>query len=218
MGCIIGTYIDNKENIASIGIGAMIIFIAMVFVAGIAASVLVQTSTQLEMQALETGYDTVEEVSSGIRVDGIEGYNISGSITKMAVEISARAGSPDIDIGQAVLEISDSSTKHIVRYGNTLTSIDSLSGDLFDGASWPTSDSEFYVVVFQDADDSCSQDNPVINFGDHVVVAVNTTAVFTTGISPSTDVFGLVVPEIGAAGIIGFKSPSSFADTVMELQ
>lgn len=208
--------IINKN--ASMGIGGMIIFIAMVLVAGIAASVLIQTSTELEMQSLKTGSDTIEEVSSGVRVESIEGYNTSGKISKMAVEISTRAGSPDIDLGQAVVELSDSSAKYIMRYGNSLTDISDVNGDLFGGATWPTSSTSFNVIVFQDADSSCTQDNPVINFGDHSVIAINTTAVFTTGVNPSTDVFGLVVPEIGAPGIIGFKTPSSFSDTVMELQ
>ena len=132
---------------ASMGIGGMIVFIAMVFVAGVAASVLIQTSTELEMQALDTGAETIDEVSSGVKVESIEGYNISGKVAKMAVEISTRAGSPDIDLGQAVVELSDSSAKYIIRYGNSLTEISDVNGDLFGGATWPTSSTSFNIVV-----------------------------------------------------------------------
>ncbi|NHJ40547.1 MAG: hypothetical protein FK731_10990, partial [Asgard group archaeon] len=58
----------RKKDVGSIGIGAMIVFIAMVLVAGIAASVLIQTSTTLESQAMATGRETTEEVSGGIAV------------------------------------------------------------------------------------------------------------------------------------------------------
>ena len=57
-----------RKNVGSMGIGAMIIFIAMVLVAGIAASVLVQVANTLQMQALYTGQETIDEVATGIAV------------------------------------------------------------------------------------------------------------------------------------------------------
>ena len=90
----------KNEKIASIGIGAMIVFIAMVLVAGIAASVLVQTSSRLETQGLKTGHETISEVASGIKVESIDGFNTSGKIVKMVVGITSNAGSPSIDLAR----------------------------------------------------------------------------------------------------------------------
>ena len=45
---------------ASIGIGTIVIFIAMVLVAGIAASVIIQTMNSMEQQAMRTGQETTE--------------------------------------------------------------------------------------------------------------------------------------------------------------
>ncbi|MEF8879856.1 MAG: flagellin [Candidatus Thermoplasmatota archaeon] len=219
MGCkptslLLKKFVNNRA--ASIGIGAMIVFIAMVLVAGIAASVLVQTSTMLEDQALKTGSQTTTEVASGITVEGIEGYNSSGSITKMAVEIKAHAGSPDIDLSETVVEISDSSNKYILTYDSgTFTDNGSIDGDIF-SASFPSSaTTNFGLIVLQDADDSCTSDTPIINFGDHIVIAIGD--VFT-GLEPRTDVFGAVIPEEGSPGIIGFRTPESFTDPILELQ
>jgi flagellin FlaB len=206
----------DRKDFGSIGIGAMIVFIAMVLVAGIAASVLVQTSTRLEMQGLKTGQETVAEVASGLKVLAVEGFNTSGSITKMAVEISSRAGSPDIDLEQAIIEISDSSNKYVLTYGSSLTNITTINGDLFTNGQFGTA-STFGITVLQDADNSCIETSPVLNFGDHVVLGIDTNAVFS-GLSPRTDVEGLVISEEGAPGIIGFTTPSSYVLDVMELQ
>jgi len=61
------------KNFASIGIGAMIVFIALVLIAGISASVFVQTAGFVEFRAMETGKQTTAEVATGIKVIDIEG-------------------------------------------------------------------------------------------------------------------------------------------------
>jgi flagellin FlaB len=206
----------KRKDIASVGIGAMIVFIAMVLVAGIAASVLIQTSTRLEMQALRTGQETIAEVASGLKVESIEGYNTSGSVIKMAIEIASRAGAPDVDLSQAVIEISDSSKKYVLTYGGSLCNTSTIEGNIFTVGNFGGAN-DFDIIVLQDADESCTQASPVINFGDHVILAVDTSSVFG-GLSPRTDVSGFVVSEEGAPGIIGFTTPSSYTNSIMDLQ
>jgi flagellin FlaB len=215
MGKITEKIIKGKDG-GSVGIGAMIVFIAMVLVAGISASVLIQTSTRLEMQALRTGQETIAEVASGLKVEAIEGHNTSGLVTKMALEISSRAGSPDVDLAQTVIEISDSGKKYVLTYGGSLCNTSTIEGSVFTVGNFGDAD-DFDIIVLQDADSSCTQSNPIINFGDHVILAVDTSSVFG-GLSPRTDVSGLVISEEGAPGIIGFTTPSSYTKPVMELQ
>jgi archaellin len=139
----------------------------------------------------------------------------------MAVEIKPRAGSPDIDLSQTVIEISDASTKHLLRHsGNSATTASSVNGALFNVSNFGTS-TAFDVIVLQDADNSVSSDT-VINFGDHVVLAIDTSAIFSSnsGLSPRSDISGVVISEEGVPGIIGFTTPSSYtsAKQIMELQ
>jgi len=207
---------SESNDTASIGIGALIVFIAIVLVAGIAASVLVQTSTQLEMQALQTGQETITEVSSGVKVEGVSGHNTSGTIDKIGIEITIKAGSSDIDLGETIIEITDSFTKNVLNYNNNFTNQSSINGSIFDNGDFGDS-TRFGIIVLQDADESCTQSNPIINYGDHVVISIDTIKLFN-GMAPRTDVSGLVICEEGSAGIIGFTVPASVSDTIISLQ
>ena len=208
-----------KENKGSIGIGAMIVFIAMVLVAGIAASVLIQTSTTLESRALATGRETTVEVSTGVHVVGISGNNSSGVIQHLAIMIRTRAGSEEIDLAQAVIEISNSTTKNFLTYDDTTCILaDWINGTIFNDSNYPADATHFTVIVLEDADGSCSSPNSaVINSGDYVVLGVNTQLCFN-GLTPRQDIWGLVIPEDGSPGVIHFRCPSSFTEDVIELQ
>lgn len=211
-----------KENKGSIGIGAMIVFIAMVLVAGIAASVLIQTSTKLESQALATGRETTVEVSTGLSVVGISGNNSSGRIQHLAIIVRTRAGSEEIDLAQTVIEISNSTVKNFLTYDDsTCILADWVNGTIFNDSNYPsgaTGATRFTVIVLEDADGSCSTPgSAVINSGDYVILGVNTEDCFN-GLLPRQDIWGLIIPEDGSPGVIHFRCPSSFTEDVIELQ
>jgi len=213
--------IMNRKNVGAIGIGAMIVFIAMVLVAGIAASVLIQTSTKLETQALATGSETTEEVSGGIAVDDVTGH-VATDIDMLAITVRVRAGSPAIDLNHTIIELSNGSTKVILSYdyadaSHFNNSVDS-DADLFGTGNISTlTNEEFGIIVLSDPDGSLSRYNPVINHGDKVVLTVDADACFGK-IGERTEVTGMVIPEIGSPGMISFTTPSSYPDTVYDLQ
>jgi flagellin FlaB len=133
--------------------------------------------------------------------------------------IKPRAGSNDIDLAQAVIEISDSSTKNFLTYDDTThIPFSSINGSLFNFSFYTATATQFTIIVVEDADNSCSGANSaMINSGDIVVLGVNTSACFS-GLSPRDDIWGLVIPEEGSPGVINFKCPASLTDTVVELQ
>ena len=213
-------------DVGSIGIGAMIVFIAMVLVAGIAASVLIQTSSTLESQALSTGRETTDEVATGMSVFGILGYadtSTNGDISKIAIGVRPRAGSKGIDINQSYIELSDSNTKVILNYTSSFFLEPDGLDDIFSGAVFPDyggsgDGSQFGVLVIEDADNSITGNTVVvINRGDKIYLGVNTTAAFG-GLTERMDIWGLVVPEVGSPGVISFRTPASYSDDVMDLQ
>ena len=214
--------IKNNEQ-GSIGIGAMIVFIAMVLVAGIAASVLIQTSTTLESQAMATGQQTTDEVAGGIAVFDIEGH-VATDLDGISITVRPRAGSPEIDLNETIMILSDGTTKTLLSYDfadsahfNSTVSI--ADGDVFGFSYDDLEKEEFGIMVLEDADTSCSQYTPVINRGDKVMLFVDCIECFgDSGIAERTEVFGYIYPEHGSPGVISFRAPSSYSKTVYDLQ
>jgi len=213
----------RKRDVGSIGIGAMIVFIAMVLVAGIAASVLVQTANRLEIQAMITGEQTTSEVATGISVFDIEGHVTSSSIDWMAIVVKPRAGSEPIDLSETVIEISDGTTKALLSYSDSATwnfntSVHETDGQVFstNAIAWNMTNEEFGILVVEDGDTSCTVSTPVINRGDTVMLCVNTTSCFS-GLAAREDVWGYIMPEEGSFGAFQFRVPASLTDTVIDL-
>jgi len=216
------------NKVASIGIGALIVFIALVLVAGIAATVIIQTSTMLETQTAATGSETTREVATGVAVYSIEGYAATSSdISKLAIMIRPRAGTDSIDVSNAYVEISNTNKKIILNYTDSFYSKPSGLNDIFSANVFPDDDyafgnvnnrdgTRFGILVLEDADNSVSQTHPIINRGDKVCICINTTGCFNS-IAERTDVWGTVVPENGAACDFEFRTPSTYSDNVMEI-
>ena len=58
----------QNDKIAAIGIGAMIVFIALILVAAVAAAVIIQTAEKLQQNAQTTGDDTADNMAGKILI------------------------------------------------------------------------------------------------------------------------------------------------------
>ena len=89
---------------ADMGIGTLIIFIAMILVAAIAAGVLIQTATSLQNRALLTGDRTRGQVSTGMTTLLLYATNGSdGSVTDFRQKIKLSPGSDPVTLEDALL-------------------------------------------------------------------------------------------------------------------
>ena len=146
------------------------------------------------------------------------------------VGVRPRAGSDGIDLSEAYIELSDTNKKVILNYTDSFFLDPTGQDDIFGTASvFPDDDwgyghvnntdgSRFGILVVEDGDDSITlAATPVINRGDKVYLCINTTGCFND-ITERTDVWGIVVPELGSPGVITFRTPASYTDNIMDLQ
>ena len=60
---------EDNDTVAAIGIGAMIVFIALILVAAVASAVIIQTGEKLQQNAQQTGDDTQREIGGKITIN-----------------------------------------------------------------------------------------------------------------------------------------------------
>jgi flagellin FlaB len=100
-------FINNSEDRGQVGIGTLIVFIAMVLVAAIAAGVLINTAGFLQSQAEATGQESTDLVSERIDVTsevGIVGDNASGELESIRISVTGAAGSDQIDLSETTIQ------------------------------------------------------------------------------------------------------------------
>lgn len=93
----------NKRG--EMGVGTMIIFIAMVLVAAVAASVLIGTANTVREQATQTGVDALMGVSSGYDLEYVAGDVSGNQVTDLYIHVKTGAGSPTIDASKMIVSM-----------------------------------------------------------------------------------------------------------------
>ncbi|WP_257299905.1 archaellin/type IV pilin N-terminal domain-containing protein [Haloarchaeobius sp. FL176] len=114
---------ENDER-GQVGIGTLIIFIAMVLVAAVAAGVLINTAGLLESTASDTGQDSQAQVSNQIDVVTATGHNVDGdsAVEILNFTVKKSAGSGNLDLEDATLEYQSDTASQTLSYGATANS------------------------------------------------------------------------------------------------
>ncbi|WP_372911487.1 archaellin/type IV pilin N-terminal domain-containing protein [Salinigranum sp.] len=93
---------EDTDNRGQVGIGTLIVFIAMVLVAAIAAGVLVNTAGFLQESAEQTGQEAQGEVSDRIDVVSVYAADITDDTTteydNITITVRKASGSDDISL------------------------------------------------------------------------------------------------------------------------
>jgi len=219
-----------KENDqALVGIGTLIIFIAMILIAAVAAAVLINTSEELQSRAKTVGTQTIQEVSAGICIESITGYTNSEKtyIEYLAITIRPRAGSKDIDLSLCTLTVLYDELC-VLKLNTSLVNEVNIDPDktLFDT---PTADNssesimnkttktEFGVISIHDPDDSITSTDGM-NSGDRCIIIVNLKDIIDDlGLPPRQSVSGTLTPEIGIKSRYDVTVPAVFSKQIVAL-
>jgi len=108
----------DEEDRGQVGIGTLIVFIAMVLVAAIAAGVLINTAGFLQTQAENTGEESTEQVSNNINVLSSVGEVASDNSTldEVRLAVAPAAGSEALNLEEVTIQyVSDSDFANLVH-------------------------------------------------------------------------------------------------------
>lgn len=121
---------DRDVEAGSIGIGAMIVFIALILVAAVASTIIIKTAEELQQNAESTSDDTRKEISGKINVlqvmvNGSDGTDIDSLI----VTAKVASGSMDVQVQDIEWVITCGGSSYGLITGN-LGTTDNAGGDI----------------------------------------------------------------------------------------
>jgi len=183
------TLYERLDERGQVGIGTLIVFIAMVLVAAIAAGVLINTAGFLQTKAEQTGEDSTAQVSNRVEVVSGSGNVTGNTVDRVNLTVMRGSGSDDINLSAATIEWIGPDT------ATTLTKSD-------------TADSgNFSVSDIRDTDTSA----PVLNSqDDRFVVTMNATQV-SSALDEGDEVQLKLTTQYGATTIYRVTVPRSLS-------
>jgi archaeal flagellin FlaB len=176
-----------KNNKGETGIGTLIIFIAIVLVAAIAASVLLGTAGSLQQKALTTGKQTQQEVSSGMQVISVSAQNgLDGNVENFEMLVKLSAGSNPLALNDTTINFDTKNSSQSLNYEAN--------------ASLVTSGQEFIATYSKTGPDYLQN---FVSVGDIIKIQFNS----TYSIAQSQSVKIKMVPRRGVIVPVEFVTP-----------
>ena len=91
--------VERNQEEGSIGIGAMIVFIALILVAAVASTIIIKTAEELQQNAESTSDDTRKEISGKVNIiQIIVNGSTNDDIDSMIVTAKIASGSTDVQV------------------------------------------------------------------------------------------------------------------------
>ena len=211
---------NNDDDRGQVGIGTLIVFIAMVLVAAIAAGVLINTAGFLQSQAEATGQESTDLVSERIDVTstvGIVNNSSDGTLSEIRVGVAGAAGADQIDLSSATIQaVGPNGQENLIFTGTEQLNTTQDDGNAT--ALGNVSDIPDGGFAVQDSEGSfVSASNAVLNDDERFTVVFNPeTEPFGTGVGNDvyfgeSDQSSLdIVSPSGATTSVDLRAPDLF--------
>ncbi|TKX43564.1 archaellin/type IV pilin N-terminal domain-containing protein [Halorubrum sp. ARQ200] len=117
------TILDEEER-GQVGIGTLIVFIAMVLVAAIAAGVLINTAGFLQTQAEATGEESTSQVSDRLQVVSQSGDFNDPNIEELDFVVAQAPGANNIDLNEVTVELVGTDGQETFQLDNSAATVE----------------------------------------------------------------------------------------------
>jgi len=191
------------KNKGMMGIGTLIIFIAVILVAAVAAAVLVSTSSSLQQKALQTGGQAEEAVATGAEAVSVMATDASSThaVDYFEVLLRLQAGSESMNLNNTVILVDTSDISQSLSYNSTLDTND----------AWNAGDTARYLVHY--VKEGPDYEANYLSRGDVIKVKFKTDG----SIGENKRVRIKIVPRVGTASVIEFTTPDVMTDKRVSL-
>jgi flagellin-like protein len=179
----------NDSDRGQVGIGTLIIFIALVLVAAVAAGVLVNTAGELQSRASDTGDDAQAQVSNQIDVVSATGATDGSSqVESVTLIVKKSPGSDPIDLTEATIQYTSAD--------DSATLTESTSGVTIDGVN--------------------GGDTTLDSNGERASITIDLTSA-TSALEEGEDAQLEIVDQSGASTVYGVNVPDVISDDYVQV-
>lgn len=185
---------EPEEEIGTMGIGTLIIFISIVLVASVAASVFINTVKMLQQQAQKTAEQAMQQVSTSFQVRSCYGYTNDErtNIDTIYLNLGLGAGSPTQNLNYTLIHIDDGEMDTGLNY-----TTGKASGDSYNATELLDPEGYFDTT------------NPLISAGTTVKLQINASAI-GLNLTTQTECRIEITPKHGTSSIEIFNTPPVF--------